>query len=155
MPAATPTDTYIYLRGGRGDGFVPLWTGAVAEEGMVTEDGDAVGNEGKEVGEPYRDIFVVQPLTVSVSSGLGTTNAPSMTGLLLTAPTVTAATGVGNAGASVSGSDFTGTASDEVAHVKPRQFFKVCTWMAFTSANGLEYKFRKADVVGWGGQARI
>lgn len=46
--AATPTDTYIYLRGGRGDGFVPTWTGTVAEQGMVDTSGAIVGSDGKE-----------------------------------------------------------------------------------------------------------
>ena len=40
MPT-TPTDTYIYLKGGRGDGFVPLWTGAIADAEVNEKNADS------------------------------------------------------------------------------------------------------------------
>ncbi len=47
-----------------------------------------------------------------------------------------------------------GRLSDEVSHVKPRQYSRVSTWMIFISQNGLSYKFRKDSVLGWGSKPR-
>lgn len=140
--AATPTDTYIYLRGGRGDGFVPTWTGTVAEQGMVDTSGAIVGSDGKEVSEPYRDVFQ-SSAEFATLAGRNNISAPG-----IIANAIAAGGGTGGIEASFLAD------SDEVAHVKPRQYFKVFTWLVFTSSNGLTYKFRKADIIGWGSRAR-
>ncbi|OYW74637.1 MAG: hypothetical protein B7Z37_16945 [Verrucomicrobia bacterium 12-59-8] len=45
--------------------------------------------------------------------------------------------------------------SDEVANAKPRLFTKVCTWLIFKEVGeAATYKFRKADVLGWGANPR-
>lgn len=151
MPTAT--DTYIYLRGGRGDGFVPQWDGTLTEEGMVDGSGAvvAVGDEepGKEVSEPYRNIFP------------STTNSPNYKSYFFFASPYQYTDGgsVNNAyqddGAAITLEGAKSRLSDEVKGVTPRQFFKVYTWLLFTSANGLVYKFRKADVIGWGARPRV
>ncbi|OYW70495.1 MAG: hypothetical protein B7Z37_30575 [Verrucomicrobia bacterium 12-59-8] len=142
-----PTDTYIYLKGGRGDGFVPKWTGALTEEGMVNEGGTTLGTAGKEVSEPYRDIFPSSTITQNYGIwAAGFAVMPLTTG------------GQGNNfypddGSSAANSG-KGRVSDEVLHAKPRQYARVATWMIFISQNGLPYKFRKDLVLGWGAQPR-
>ena len=145
--AATPTDTYIYLKGGRGDGFVPLWTGLVSEEGMVSATGVTLGTAGQEVSDPYRDIF---PSTTMSQ----TSNAVMIGFSFVNLPTVGAGAGYyPEDGATVSSSP-KARLSDEVLHVKPRQFARVATWLIFTSQSGLSYKFRKDQILGWGSQPR-
>ncbi len=50
--------------------------------------------------------------------------------------------------------DLTPQVSDEVANTKPRLFTKVCTWLIFKETGvptpTAIFKFRKADVLGWG-----
>lgn len=178
---AVPTDTYIYLKGGRGDGFVPLWTGALSEEGMVGDTGAALGTAGREVSDPYRDIHnysttvqasVKTPNNLSFTSGSlvlngtafktsGTTPALN-SGLTLNGlPAVAvypAPYGVGpvptSGTASMTLTDLVPQVSDEVAHEKPRQYARVATWLIFTSQSGISYKFRKDQVLGWGSQPR-
>lgn len=143
----TPTDTYIYLKGGRGDGFVPQWTGALTEEGMVNDTGTILGTAGREVSEPYRDIFPSSTVTQNydtaaffwtlypyLKNGTGSTFYPDE------------GTNAANTGK--------GRLSDEVSHTKPRQFVRASTWMIFMSSNGLPYKFRKDLVLGWGSKPR-
>jgi hypothetical protein len=142
-----PTDTYIYLKGGRGDGFVPQWTGTLTEEGMVSDSGGTLGTAGREVSEPYRDIFPSSTVTQDYGSyQLVWYQIPYTTG--------------GKAASfypdeqATSANSGKGRLSDEVAHAKPRQYARVATWLIFTSQNGLPYKFRKDSVVGWGSQPR-
>lgn len=143
-----PTDTYIYLKGGRGDGFVPQWTGALSEEGMVSDTGATLGTAGKEVSDPYRDIF--PSTTFNQSTGV------SYGGF---AAWVTPGPGSGtnlypDDGTTAASSGSKSRLSDEVLHVKPRQYVRVATWMIFTSQSGLSYKFRKDQIVGWGSKPR-
>lgn len=155
--AAVPADTHIYLKGGRGDGFVPNWTGHVTEEGMVDSDGVVVGSDGKEVSDPYRDSFVPQGFTVGSSNVHGVTTLTLQSAAFSNdeTVTVTAPTNFGGSGGGVAaGGDMKSSTPDEISHTKPRQYFKVFTWLLFLSSNGLTYKFRKADVIGWGGRAR-
>lgn len=181
---AAPTDTYIYLKGGRGDGFVPLWTGTLAEEGMVSDTGAAEGTAGREVSEPYRDIHnysttvkaaVQTPYNYTINAGelvlSGTALKPTgatpalFTGITLNglppAGIFSSATGFGisavptSTGAgSMALTGLTPQVSDEVAHEKPRQYARVSTWLIFISQNGLPYKFRKDSVLGWGSKPR-
>lgn len=178
---AVPTDTYIYLKGGRGDGFVPLWTGALSEEGMVGDTGATLGTAGREVSDPYRDIHnysttvqaaVKTPNNLTFSSGslvlngtaFKTTGAtPALnSGLTLGGlPTVAiypAPYGTGPVPTAGTGSmaltDLTPQVSDEVAHEKPRQYARIATWLIFTSQSGIPYKFRKDQVLGWGSKPR-
>ncbi|MBN8422717.1 MAG: IPT/TIG domain-containing protein [Verrucomicrobia bacterium] len=153
---ATPTDTYIYLKGGRGDGFVPQWTGEVAEEGT------------SEKGEPYRNEFqtTVQVDNSSASSSSGTVFGNSVGGSVsngfggqLTAPghlTKVSVTKeiIGYTAQTVNITPTFGSLSDSAAGAAPRQFDKTTTWLVFVSSNGLGYKFRKTDVMGWGSQRR-
>ena len=145
--AATPADTYIYLKGGRGDGFVPLWTGLVSEEGMVGSTGTSLGTTGLEVSDPYRDIFPSS--TASQSSAVEYAGFASWP---IPGP------GKGDNFYPDDGSTVASNAkarlSDEVQHVKPRQFARVATWLIFTSLSGLSYKFRKDQILGWGSQPR-
>lgn len=153
---ATPTDTYVYLRGGRGDGFVPDWTGALTEEGEVDSSGAIVGTAGKEVSEPYRDIFDTSGNLVYSVSGASSASVPMVGGVLATGDlTITPPVGgVTPTGVIILPDAVEVTNSDEKLHLKPRQYYKVFTWLVFTSANGLAYKFRKADVVGIGSMPR-
>ncbi len=153
---ATPTDTYIYLKGGRGDGFVPMWTGELAEEGTT------------EKGEPYRNEFqtTVQVDNSSSASSSGTVFGNSSGGSVsngfggqLTAPghltkvVVTKET-IGYTAQTVNITPTFGSLSDSAAGAAPRQYDKTTTWVVFISSNGLGYKFRKTDVMGWGSQRR-
>lgn len=149
---ATPTDIYVYLQGGRGDGFVPEWTGAFYDEGEVDSSGAIVGTAGKEVSEPYRDIFDASGVSANIININGVASAQTLTSLLLSEPVLNAPA-TGPIAGYLSGTLAT-TDSDQKAHVKPRQYTKVFTWRVFTSANGLTYPFRKADIVGVGGLPR-
>lgn len=142
-----PTDTYIYLKGGRGDGFVPKWIGTLTEEGMVSDNGTILGTAGREVSEPYRDVFPSSTVSQEYGSyGFYFSMIPYMKGGMGTTFYPDEAGQAANSGK--------GRLSDEVAHVKPRQFVRATTWMIFISQNGLPYKFRKDLVLGWGSQPR-
>ncbi len=160
----TPTDTYIYLKGGRGDGFVPLWTGELAEEGTT------------EKGEPYRNEFqATVQLDNSASGSAGFSGGgSSYWGTGPSSNNISSSMGFGGqmttpghltkvsiskeiVGASSQAVVITptfGSLSDSASGAAPRQFDKTTTWMVFISSNGLGYKFRKTDVVGWGSQRR-
>ncbi len=142
-----PTDTYIYLKGGRGDGFVPLWTGALSEEGMVSDTGTTLGTAGKEVSDPYRDIFPSTAFAQTTGVQYGGFSAWIVPG-----PGSGANLYPDDGTAASSGSK--SRLSDEVAHTKPRQYARVATWLIFTSQSGLPYKFRKDQIVGWGSKPR-
>jgi hypothetical protein len=136
---AVPTDTYIYLKGGRGDGFVPLWTGAFLDE------------EKTEKSEPYRNIFqtTAQTKIDSTGSSAGHGANLSLPGIMTTL------TNSANIYAGVTSLSYTaGAISDEAAGTAPRQFVKAVTWRSYTSANGLVYQFRLADILGVGSQPR-
>ncbi len=171
-----PLDIYIYLKGGRGDGFVPQWNGSdpmAVEEGTLAngEDSPADG-KGREVSEPYRDIFPAETQVSFIAPGVNNDNEPrdfigsaAMKTAILPGEGLFLKGGesgpivVGeNAYASIFADEPAFTTSDEVAHTAPRQFTKVCTWLVFTSVDAEEneypFKFRKADVVGWGTKQR-
>lgn len=164
-------DIYIYLKGGRGDGFVPGWNGSVEEEGtLILNEADELVPDGKglEHSEPYRDIFQQggQKFWNSQSVGEGRVENSSIDDRYrynLPPGNVYYATGVEQeawVSGSVGGAPITATletsASDDIAHTKPRQFTRVATWLIFGSTLGdaFKFKFRKADVIGWGGRAR-
>ncbi|WP_395746603.1 hypothetical protein [Prosthecobacter sp.] len=140
----TPTDTYIYLKGGRGDGFVPLWTGEF-EDTLVDEKS-----------EPYRNIFQ----TTAESDTPAGQNIILGNSVKLTYPgLVSGLRSVGYAATSgtavTAGMEFTeGTLSDEAAGTLPRQYSKSVTWRGYTSSNGLVYHYRLADILGVGSQPR-
>ena len=132
---STPTDTYIYLKGGRGDGFVPLWTGEYSD------------SEKAEKSEPYRNIFQTTAKTgTSGISGVGGGGEITIPGSI---------TQLANTYATSSALTVTIDAqSDDAAGIPPRQFSKSVTWRTFVGGNGIEYHFRLADVLGWGSQPR-
>ena len=138
--ATVPADTYIYLKGGRGDGFVPLWTGAFTDLQV------------NEKSEPYRNLFQSTAQTsVNGINGVSSTGSITIPGLLESVRNYFPA------GYSVdSNISYTaGAMSDEAAgSVEPRQFVKTVTWRAFSSSNGLQYHFRLADILGVGSQPR-
>lgn len=165
---STPSDTFIYLKGGRGDGFVPLWTGVLAEEGTT------------EKGEPYRNEFqttVQLDNSSSFSNSLGLSGSGSF-GMSASSSSMNSGAGssvgfggqmttpghltkvaiikeiIGATSQAVNITPTFGSLSDSAAGVEPRQFDKTSTWLVFISSNGLGYKFRKMDVVGWGAQRR-
>lgn len=145
---------YVYLKGGRGDAKVTeIWDGAApTEKGMVDASGVIVGTDGKEVAEPYRDIFRT---TIEADCGVSTVDLNikgSIPGVgsvaaLLNAPP-------GGSTPSITGTPTLTDESDEVAHTKPRQYYKVYTWLVFADDDGTPYEFRKADVLGWGSYPR-
>jgi hypothetical protein len=141
---AVPADTYIYLNGGRGDGFVPLWTGTLSEEGLVDKNGNVLVLGGQEMSEPYRDIFTSSSLTQNYTSFYW--GNPQ--------PVTSVANNVYTDDGRPSAYNGNSRLSDEVAHAKPRQYVRLGTWLIFTSQSGLTYKFRKDQVLGWGSQPR-
>ncbi len=158
---------YLYLRGGRGDAFVTdLWDGLLpTEEGTVdTTTGEPDDGLGVEVSEPYRDVFTaVGASLIYHSMNSSPLSFQTSSALIFDSPAVTSPSFVGSGPGSgsypgqVTASDLQASNSDEIAHVKPRQFAKVCTWLKFqeTGADGAIFKFRKADVIGWGKHARL
>lgn len=134
----TPTDTFIYLKGGRGDGYVPLWTGQFS---------DAVVDEKS---EPYRDIFPGSSDIKYAALGVGSflTFGASQTALIYEDP-ITLPTTPGSLSATPKAST-----SDEVSHTLPRQFVKMVSWRSYLSISGLWYHFRLADILGVGSLSR-
>lgn len=135
--ANVPKDTYIYLKGGRGDGFVPLWTGAVGQEDTI------------EQGEPYRNL---------VAGAVTLTGAVTMPGyvniLTPTSPPLVL-------GGAPIAQEFTPLLAidDQLqdaidGSAPPRKWDKTVTWLIFVADSGLSYKYRKVDVLGWGSQTR-
>lgn len=139
--AGIPSDTYIYLQGGRGDGLVPLWTGSFY---------DALINENS---EPYRDIFPAATiLQYPAGSGAGFVHVPTVSGIIFTAPVVVPSADSTTAGAVTA--TLTGTTSDEYEHIAPRQFVKMATWRHYLSSNGKYYAFRLVNIIGVGSLSR-
>lgn len=143
--AATPTDVYIYLKGGRGDGFVPLWTGTFRDVEVDVKS------------DPYRNIFPSTQKNPEMALQSIPTGDPPGSGLPILSPyeaTKNITYGYIAGGDNV----FTGSAiakmSDEVAGTAPRQFVQVVTYRLFLSSNGLEYSIRLALFDGIGGAAR-
>lgn len=138
---------YIYLKGGRGDAKVTeIWDGAApTEEGMVDGSGVIVGTAGKEVADPYRDIFesthVDKTYVGWTQNGVPQTPIDQGGAVSNLYPTD------GSTPTSPSG---VSRISDDVEHVPPRQYYKVYTWLVFEDTDGAVYKFRKADLIGWG-----
>lgn len=160
----TPTDTYIYLKGGRGDGFVPQWTGQLAEEG-TTEKGEPYRNEFQSTAQLDNSASASSGFTTGSNAywGLGSSSANGSNSMgfggQMTTPghltkIVVTKEIVGNTAQAVNITPVFGSLSDSVSGAAPRQFDKTATWMVFISSNGLGYKFRKTDVVGWGSQRR-
>lgn len=136
-----PTDTYIYLKGGRGDGFVPLWTGDVAEQDQ-DEQSEPYRNEFQSSMEMQNEgaAFVVGFGARASFPGVGTLNLTTVGDELLLTPTLTATP------------DSVQDAMDGTR--PPRQFTKSVTWLLFTASSGIVYRYRKMDVIGWGSRRR-
>jgi len=136
---STPVDTYIYLRGGRGDGFVSLWTGEVSQEDTL------------EQGDPYRNTVAGTVTATGVISNPGYVNIPTP---------ATQPIQIGGV-SPVDGIDFNLDLiiDDQIKDAKdgdcpPRKWTRTVTWLCFTAASGLVFKFRKPDVIGWGSNSR-
>lgn len=132
-----PADTYIYLKGGRGDAFVPLWTGEVTQE------------ETTEKGEPYRNSVAGTTTSTGVIGNPGYLNViePAAQPFVIGAPV-----GPVHFNTTLIMDDQLQDAKD--GSCPPRTWSKTVTWLVFVSANSLSYKFRKADVLGWGSNPR-
>lgn len=145
--AGVPADIYVYLSGGRGDGYVPNWTGVVTD---VIE---------TEAGDHYRDIFrttISRSSTVGGYNGIipgvaGSGTIPGVGSIAITS-TVFPAITEGNSTYTVAPS--VSKESDEVAHTAPRAWTKSVTWSHFLSSNGLSYKFKKSLITGIGSEPR-
>lgn len=124
--AATPSDIYVYLSGGRGDGHVPNWTGVVTD---VAE---------TEAGQPYRDIFPSSRMGFAAGLNVDAKDAYWDEG----------ATAFGNAAGTK------GRLSDEVSHTAPRGWTKTVTYSHFLSSDGKSYKFQKSLIIGVGDEPR-
>ena len=131
----TPTDTYIYLKGGRGDGLVPQWTGIVTE------------SDSTEQSDPYRNSVAGITTRNSFDATLNPNGGPQYVQI----PTIDPGTGNPTA-YSIVMDDALKDAKDGTC--PPRQYAKKTTWLIFTSSNGNDYKFRKDSVVGWGSAPR-
>lgn len=135
-----PTDTYIHLKGGRGDGFVPLWTGVVTE--VVSE----------EKSDPFRNIFPSTKLNPSFALF-----TPSVGAQYHKIQSALVQNGYPDEGTELSEANIElskSRLSDEVGGIAPRQFDKTATWLIFMSANGLTYEYRKDLVIGRSSQPR-
>ncbi len=145
-----PKPLYLHLVNGRCIHVTDTWDGLEpTEEGMVDGSGVIEGTDGKEVSDPYRDIFR------SSLKGLNSTGGVNFSeeGVL---------PGVGAITNGFSGSPVQATAtmtvaslSDEAGHVKPRQYYKVYTWLVFEDAENTPFKFRKASISGWSSKPPI
>lgn len=133
--ASVPADIYVYLSGGRGDGYVPNWTGVVTD---VIE---------TEAGDHYRDIF----RTTMSSTLAGSGTIPGVGSIALTSA-VYPSTFQGSSTYTVAPA--LSKDSDEVAHTAPRAWTKSVTWSHFLSSNGLSYKFKKSLITGIGSEPR-
>ncbi len=136
---AEPEDTYIYLKGGRGDGFVPQWTGSYT---------DALVDEKS---EPYRNIFQTSAqTTVTGVNGVSSSGSITLPGVMQSVRNFFPASWNVDSNLSYTA----GAMSDEAAGATPRQFVRTVTWRAYTSSNGMQYHFRLADILGIGSQPR-
>lgn len=142
--STVPTDTYIYLKGGRGDGFVPGWTGEYRDADISVKS------------DPYRDIFRRGLLTVGKKGAdatyqEGTTQV--VTSLRLSNPSLVAGF-PSTVRPGVLEGTLTATDSDDEAHVTPRQYDRAVTYRFFMASNGLEYHFELAQILGVGSEPR-
>ena len=130
-----PTDIYIYLKGGRGDGFVTGWNGTAPTEENTTENG-----------EPYRNTIPgsSQPdlTTLGFQGGPGFVNVPTLTVSGGGYPVNSVALVKDDALTEMSGTP-----------TPPRAWTRTVTWLIFTGTAG-PFKFRKDLVIGWGTAAR-
>lgn len=156
---------YLKLTSGEYVHVTDDWDGqAPTEEGMVDSDGVAVDANGKEVSDPYRDIHRYTSYLKAVEMA-----TPSANDITMSDPVTVAAALIPTEPLTVKATDvvityslktikhsplpagFISSTSDEVAHRAPRQFAKVYTWLVFEDAEGgTAYKWRKAEIMGWG-----
>lgn len=127
-----PTDVFIYLKGGRGDGFVPKWTGLFTDE-TKTEKSAGFRNAAQTVINGPSGTVVYPGLL----SGFGVTTVPSVGGLA----------------GSVSHTP-TGTPNDIAGNTAPRQWDRSVTWRRFISASGIEFPYRLDLIDGISTKAR-
>lgn len=132
--ASVPADIYVYLSGGRGDGYVPNWTGVVTD---VIE---------TEAGDHYRDIFRTTLSGTVAGNGYSSLGSGTIPGV----GSITYTGGAFNGAVAPTLSK----ESDEVAHTAPRAWTKSVTWSHFLSSNGLSYKFKKSLITGIGSEPR-
>jgi hypothetical protein len=120
-----PSDIYVYLKGGRGDGFVPGYTGAYVDSTVI------------EKSPGYRNA------AQSIAAG-------AVYPGVLTAFSIPAANPyiVTNAGT------FTGTPNDIAANTPPRQWDRNVTWRRYIGAGGIEYPYRLDQIIGLSSKKR-
>jgi len=138
---------YVYLQGGRGDSpATETWNGLAPTEEIT-----------QEKSEFYRDIFGVSTTLLypgSTTLARNPTSVPTLSGITFTTPVATAPSwSSGEIDGGITGT-LGSTTSDEVGHEPPRQTDKAVTWLIFEDEAGTPYKFRKAQVIGWGNSPR-
>lgn len=133
-----PADIYVYLKGGRGDGFVPGYTGVYVDE-VKTEKSPGFRNAHQTVvTTPSGSVSypgVVSNLSNTVTSGPNGVIAP-----VINTTTTTIAV--------------TGTPNDIAANTAPRQWERSVTWRRYIGEGGIEYPFRLDLIVGIGSRKR-
>ena len=124
-----PTDVYVYLKGGRGDGFVPGYTGVYVDE-VKTEKSNGFRNAAQTV--------VESPGGSLVYPGVATSLSIAVTGSGSSTTTITPA----------------GTLNDIAGNSDPRQWNRSVTWRRYIGEGGIEYEYRLDQIVGLGSRKR-
>lgn len=146
-----PHKLYVYLRGGRGDAYVTdNWNGV--------QPGD---HDGEEESEPYRDmsqtVMKVTSQPHAAGSGIFSAEGSVVYPGTVTALTTSAYRNIDSGILVTPKVEVEGTPNDEAAGTDPQQFTKHVTWLCFEEAgdDGCVFRFRKADVIGWGKNPRL
>ncbi len=121
-----PTDIFVYLKGGRGDGFVPKWTGLYVDE-TKTEKSAGFRNA-------HQTVVTTPSGSVAYPGKVDSINAASPSG----STTIS----------------WTATANDIAANTAPRQWDRSVTWRRFISASGIEFPYRLDLIDGISTKAR-
>jgi hypothetical protein len=134
-----PMDIYVHLKGGRGDGYVPGWTGVwvdVERTEKTQERRDAFQSVVSTPG-----LSVVMPGVVSA-----VTDTTTLTPTLLNSYNPPAVTAKSFA--------VTLTKDDIADHVDPRQSDRTVTWREYVGQGGLRFPYRLELIIGIGTKKR-
>lgn len=131
-----PMDVYVYLKGGRGDGFIPGYTGVFSDTTVV------------EKSPGYRNNY---QSAVSLNPGQGMTVPGRVTAVTRTdhhwlslTPTTPSSTTL----------SITATNDDLSSNTPPRQWDRSVTWRRYIGEGGMEFPFRLDLILGIGTKKR-